>query len=125
MAADLGTAAAAALRVITVFPAPAPSESPPGSPTSSYKLLQDSLREAVQGLPASLRAEPRFRTDGDPADLLAAESELGVDLMIIGSRGYGPLGAVFLGSVSEHLMRRAACPVIVVPRGAICEQAVS
>jgi nucleotide-binding universal stress UspA family protein len=122
LAADLATAAAATLRVITVYPAPAPSESLPGGSTSSYSLLQDSLRDAVQALPNSLRAEPRLRTDGDPADLLAAESELGVDLMIMGSRGYGPLGSVFLGSVSEQLMRRAACPVIVVPRGAIREQ---
>ena len=35
----------------------------------------------------------------------------------MGSRGYGPLRAVLLGSVSGRLVREAACPVIVVPRG--------
>ena len=37
--------------------------------------------------------------------------------MVVGSRGYGPHTAVLLGSVSGHVVRDAACPVIVVPRG--------
>jgi len=40
-----------------------------------------------------------------------------VDLLVCGSRGYGPLGSVLLGGVSRRLVHRAACPVIVVPRG--------
>ena len=40
-----------------------------------------------------------------------------VDLLVCGSRGYGPLGSVLLGSVSRRLIHRAACPVIVVPPG--------
>ena len=40
-----------------------------------------------------------------------------VDLLVCGSRGYGPLGSVLLGGVSRRLIHRAACPVIVVPRG--------
>ena len=42
----------------------------------------------------------------------------GIDLMLVGSRGYGPMGRVLLGSVSSQLMHAAPCPVIVVPRGA-------
>jgi nucleotide-binding universal stress UspA family protein len=37
---------------------------------------------------------------------------------VIGSRGYGPLHSVLLGGVSGRVIRDAACPVIVVPRGA-------
>jgi nucleotide-binding universal stress UspA family protein len=40
-----------------------------------------------------------------------------VDLLVCGSRGYGPIGSVLLGGVSRRLLHRAACPVIVVPRG--------
>ena len=40
-----------------------------------------------------------------------------VDLLVCGSRGYGPLGSVLLGGVSRRLVHRAACPVVVVPRG--------
>jgi nucleotide-binding universal stress UspA family protein len=36
---------------------------------------------------------------------------------VTGSRGYGPLGRVVVGSVSNRLMTASACPVLVVPRG--------
>ena len=84
---------------------------------TAYEQLQEALREAVQPLPSELRAEPRFRS-GDPATTLVAESELGLDLLLMGSRGYGPVRSVLLGGVSEAVVRGAACPVVVVPRGA-------
>jgi nucleotide-binding universal stress UspA family protein len=59
-------------------------------------------------------AEP-VSLDGDPEAVLAEQTK-SVDLMIVGSRGYGPHRAVLLGSVSGRLVRDAACPVIVLPR---------
>ncbi len=114
----LGRAASAALRVISVYAGPAP---PSGAavqahPSTAYEQLQEALREAVRPLPTELRAEPRFRS-GDPATTLVAESELGLDLLLIGSRGYGPVRSVLLGSVSEAVVHGAACPAVVVPRG--------
>ena len=41
-----------------------------------------------------------------------------VDLLVMGSRGLGPKRAVVLGSVSRKVVDRAACPVLVLPRGA-------
>ena len=41
-----------------------------------------------------------------------------MDLLVVGSRGYGPLRRVLLGSVSSELMHSAPCPVMVVPRTA-------
>ena len=38
-------------------------------------------------------------------------------LLVVGSRGYGPLRRVLLGSVSTELVRSAPCPLIVTPRG--------
>jgi nucleotide-binding universal stress UspA family protein len=68
---------------------------------------------------AALRADGLEVTgallDGDSAGELAKASEH-VDLLVLGSRGYGPLGAVVLGSVSSTLVRAASCPVVVVPR---------
>jgi nucleotide-binding universal stress UspA family protein len=52
----------------------------------------------------------------DPADALIRVSE-NVDLLICGSRGYGPLRAVLLGGVSRRVVAEAHCPVIVLPRG--------
>ncbi len=39
------------------------------------------------------------------------------DLLIVGSRGYGPFGSLFHGSVSSYLERHSGCPLLVVPRG--------
>jgi nucleotide-binding universal stress UspA family protein len=54
---------------------------------------------------------------GHAPDALAAVSgEL--DLLVCGSRGYGPVRTVLLGGTSHALVRSAACPVLVVPQGA-------
>jgi nucleotide-binding universal stress UspA family protein len=53
---------------------------------------------------------------GDPADVLI-ELSSHVDLLVCGSRGYGPVRAVLLGSVSRRITADARCPVIVIPRG--------
>ena len=53
---------------------------------------------------------------GDPADFLVAASER-LDLLICGSRGYGPARAVMLGGVSRRVTAEAHCPVIVLARG--------
>jgi nucleotide-binding universal stress UspA family protein len=116
LAARLGLAASAALRVISVYHGLPPQAQPtvPDSPTA-YEQAQETLRRTVSALPGSLRAEPRFRS-GDPGQVLVSESELGIDLLVMGSRGYGPIRSVLLGSVSDAVVRAVACPVIVVPR---------
>jgi nucleotide-binding universal stress UspA family protein len=40
----------------------------------------------------------------------------GVDLLIVGSRGYGPLRRLMLGSTAAHLASNARCPLLVLPR---------
>jgi nucleotide-binding universal stress UspA family protein len=41
-----------------------------------------------------------------------------VDLLVVGSRGFGPVRRLLLGSTSDRLVREAGCPVIAVPRPA-------
>jgi len=55
--------------------------------------------------------------EGEPAGVLAAHSRE-LDLLVVGSRGYGPVRHALVGNVSWAVMRTAACPVIVVPRSA-------
>ena len=77
-----------------------------------------SRRASTRSWPAS-RSTSRsasVRLTGDPAELLADHSAK-LDLLVTGSRGYGPLRAVLVGGVSGRLIRTAQCPVIVVPRG--------
>jgi nucleotide-binding universal stress UspA family protein len=44
-----------------------------------------------------------------------SEHTQSLDLLVLGSRGYGPLRSVLLGGVSGHLIRTASCPVVVCP----------
>jgi nucleotide-binding universal stress UspA family protein len=53
---------------------------------------------------------------GDPADVIVDVTD-NLDLLVCGSRGYGPLRAVLLGGVSRQVIAAASCPVIVLPRG--------
>lgn len=52
---------------------------------------------------------------GDPGDQIVAAAEAEhVDMIVVGSHGRGTVGRLLLGSVSEHVVRNAACPVLVV-----------
>src|SRR5262249_35094805 len=66
--------------------------------------------------PAGVRAEAAFLR-GDPVRELAGESEV-ADLLVVGSRSYGREPAVLLGGVSRRVAHTAACPLLVVARGA-------
>ena len=52
------------------------------------------------------RSGPRPSLEGDPAEQLAAHSA-SLDLLVMGSRGYGPLRAVLAGGVSGRVTREA------------------
>jgi nucleotide-binding universal stress UspA family protein len=64
-------------------------------------------------LPPSVVAHPILVRDA-PVRALAEYSEQ-VDLLVVGSRGYGPAHSLLVGGVSGRLIRRAACPVLVIP----------
>ena len=49
-------------------------------------------------------------------DTLATVDRRDADLLVCGSRAYGPLRLVLLGGVSSRLLHRAALPLLVVPR---------
>ena len=53
---------------------------------------------------------------GSPGAVIAAACEGIIDLLVTGSRGYGPLQRALLGSVSEALTNGASYPVLVLPR---------
>jgi nucleotide-binding universal stress UspA family protein len=74
-----------------------------------------SLDELVAGLPDDVHVESGVVL-GHPVGELVRQSEE-ADLLLLGSRGYGPRRAVLLGGVSGRVVRKAACPVLVVPRG--------
>jgi len=52
---------------------------------------------------------------GDAGEELVAFGE-GVDLLVVGSRGYGPIRSLMFGSTSTHLAANARCALLVLPR---------
>jgi nucleotide-binding universal stress UspA family protein len=52
--------------------------------------------------------------EGRPADVLAEAGRAG-DLLVLGSHGHSRVRHTVLGSVSEDCIRKAACPVVVIP----------
>ena len=54
---------------------------------------------------------------GDPLVELSKLARA-VDLLVVGSRGWGPLRRVLLGNTAAALTHEAHCPLIVLPRGA-------
>jgi nucleotide-binding universal stress UspA family protein len=77
---------------------------------------RDLIDEALETIDDEVHADGR-RLVGPVAASLADACEDGVDILVAGSRGYGPAGRVLLGSVSTQLIHKAPCPVLVVPRG--------
>ncbi|WP_341720972.1 universal stress protein [Micromonospora sp. FIMYZ51] len=52
--------------------------------------------------------------EGRPAEVLTAAARK-ADLLVLGSHGHGRLRHTVLGSVSEECVRKATCPVVVIP----------
>jgi len=121
-ASRLARATGARVKMVSVVEPPPPGTGKGGS-AGSHALkeaieeeVRDTLSQGCAAVPEGINAEPML-VSGEPAAALAeAASEPGTVLML-GSRGYGPLRYVLLGSVSRALVRSAPSPVIVHPRG--------
>ena len=94
----------------------------PGVEATTFEEIGSELRvhaeEAIQaeaGDVRDVRLEPDVSVQ-DPGDFLVAASRH-LDLLVCGSRGYGPTRAVLLGGVSRRLTAEAHCPVVVLVRG--------
>jgi nucleotide-binding universal stress UspA family protein len=77
--------------------------------------FEGALKEASGHLPEGLVWSTRL-LGGPVVDALADLRPQDADVLVCGSRGYGPARRVLLGGVSSRLLRHARLPVIVVPR---------
>ncbi len=80
--------------------------------------MYSEMKSSVQRVADELDHGKSLQLDvrrGDPNRVLA-EASRSLDLLVLGSRGYGPLRHALLGSVSAEVMRSAHCPVLVLPR---------
>ncbi len=78
--------------------------------------LEQALVQAKSRMPQNVTAESVL-LHGRAADVVIADAErFNPDLMVVGSRGFGPIRSMLLGSVSAELVDRAPCPVLVARR---------
>jgi nucleotide-binding universal stress UspA family protein len=103
------------LEVISVQPVLSWPVSPVGPEEVSEAELERLLQELAEVDPGGERVELVIDS-GDPAEVLARHG-VDLDLLVVGSRGFGPIRRALLGSTSSALMRTSPCPVMVVPRG--------
>ena len=82
--------------------------------------LQASLLAAAAGLRAPDRiVETRVVRGRAATALLDEANAMQPDLIVIGSRGHGPLATLLLGSVSTEVVDHAPCPVLVARTSAV------
>jgi nucleotide-binding universal stress UspA family protein len=104
----------------------------PTFPYGDTRLRELSRREAIEAstpmLERTAAAVPDVHTEirvvfGDTAGALrAAAADADAELLIVGSRGRGPVASMVLGSVSAQLAGDAPCPVVVVPSPEAADQ---
>jgi nucleotide-binding universal stress UspA family protein len=117
--AAMATLGDASLLTFTVLEPPhvGPAATPgwvPDAPDDARPRLRAAEERIRACMPGGVDTETSVM-EGDPVELLAAASA-GVDLLVCGSRGYGPLRTVLLGGVSGRLAHTAASPLLVLPR---------
>ena len=122
LARGLAGRTGAELRVCAVAPrAPGPWPTSdtavwpePGLDASAGRAARQMAGEAALEAGAHATIEPLVGNAG--TELARCSRDL--DLLVLGSRSRGPVRRLLLGSTSSTLVRRAACPVLVLPRSA-------
>jgi nucleotide-binding universal stress UspA family protein len=85
----------------------------------SILALVDHARERIAAL-GDVEAHAAYGSAVEELTLYSAS----LDLLFVGSRGYGPLGRLMHGSTSLQLARTARCPLVVLTRAAVTAEAV-
>jgi len=70
--------------------------------------------ERTAGALSTARVDKRIEVGEVAGTICHVAEELGADVVVVGSHGRTGLERLFLGSVSEHVVRHAPCPVLVV-----------
>src|SRR3954449_2909402 len=111
VARTLAVAWAAKLSALEAVSVPSYAFVGPGAADNTPQCLVEDALERIAGLGG---VEPHAAY-GQPAEELALYSA-SLDLLIVGARGYGPVGRLIHGSTSQQLARTARCPLLVLTR---------
>ena len=109
----LASASGAKLSALETVSLPSDAFLGPGAVDNTPQRLLEDARGRIAALGD---VEPHAEY-GQPAEELALYSA-SLDLLIVGSRGYGPIGRLIHGSTSQQLAHSARCPLLVLARTA-------
>jgi nucleotide-binding universal stress UspA family protein len=118
-AAGLASELSAELQLVTVVPDTRVTPSM-GEPHRFATGQESAFASALDAAAAPLRSDVPISTrvlEGPVVEALGDLRPDDADVLVCGSRGYGPVRRVLLGGVSSRLLRHARVPLIVVPRG--------
>ncbi|MFK7825459.1 MAG: universal stress protein [Oligoflexales bacterium] len=79
--------------------------------TDMLKKANELLNDAKKLVEPSAQSCEAKLVEGSPAEVLIEQSK-DADLIVMGSRGLNPIKKIFLGSVSDALLRHAECSVL-------------
>ncbi len=93
-------------------------EQPAGGAEAFALSFRREAQAAAERVAAELQGKvPRVDTvvrSGSPADeIIRAADEVEADLIVVGGRGKGAVGAILMGSVAHRVLHHALCPVLV------------
>lgn len=126
-ATDLARQAGGRLRIVSALERPYEYTDPPVIDEEGHKSylrslagdVQERLEAAGRRVAADVPVTTDYRDGYAVAELTQVTAE--VDLLVMGSRGYGPIRRTLLGSVATGVIEQTRCPVLVLPRGASVE----
>ena len=75
---------------------------------------QELDRRVADATTRGLRARASLKTGSAAEGVVEAATEIGADLIVVGTHGRSGLERVFLGSVAERIVRTAPCAVLTV-----------
>jgi nucleotide-binding universal stress UspA family protein len=85
---------------------------------AEYRQERQRLQAYADDLKRSGREVSALVVQGAIAETILAEADaLAVQLIVMGSHGYGTLTELIVGGVSKVVLRKAACPVLIIPPG--------
>jgi nucleotide-binding universal stress UspA family protein len=87
------------------------------NPQEAKERAASALARTVESVPAHDRVGVTIATEvveGRAADVLTAAAR-SADLLVLGSHGHSRIRHTVLGSVTDECVRKASCPVVVIP----------
>jgi nucleotide-binding universal stress UspA family protein len=93
-------------------------------PTESAKIEKEHCEQAWRMLPTLVAPEDQddldlqilVKTGNIPHEILSTISAEKTDVVVMGTHGWGLIGRTFIGSVTQHMLRRVPVPILTVCR---------